>query len=251
MSGGWSRNFRTLEDAGCKVGIGVATGNDNIFIAPFDALDVELDRKLPLVTTRDIAGGVVNWTGKGVLNPFLPDGKLAPLNEYPKFAAYLAQHAHIIRRRHVSKKNPTNWYRTIDRIYPELTLKPKLLIPDIKGQPNIVLEPGNLYPHHNLYYITTTDWDLIALRTVLLSGIANLFISTYSTKMRGGYLRFQAQYLRRIRLPHWRNVPEKMRKALRHTPTSKSSLHAKEVVAKLYGLTDQEMSMIGLPNTSK
>ena len=26
--------------------------------------------------------------------------------------------------------------------------------------------------------------------------------------MRGGYLRFQAQYLRRIHIPHWKDVPE-------------------------------------------
>jgi hypothetical protein len=40
----------TLEEAGCKVGIGVATGADQVFIGPFDKLDVEPDRKLPLVT---------------------------------------------------------------------------------------------------------------------------------------------------------------------------------------------------------
>ena len=39
------------------------------------------------------------------------------------------------------------------------------------------------------------------MQAVLLSGIARLFMSIYSTKMRGGYLRFQAQYLRRIRVP--------------------------------------------------
>ena len=44
----------TLEEAGCKVGIGVATGADQAYIGPFDELDVEPDRKLPLVMTRDI-----------------------------------------------------------------------------------------------------------------------------------------------------------------------------------------------------
>src|SRR5690349_9561588 len=40
--------YPTLEEAGCKVGIGVATGADQVFIAPFDKLDVEPDRKLPI-----------------------------------------------------------------------------------------------------------------------------------------------------------------------------------------------------------
>ncbi|PJN93152.1 modification methylase PaeR7I, partial [Amaricoccus sp. HAR-UPW-R2A-40] len=40
-------SFPTIEEAGCKVGIGVATGADKAFIGRFDALDVEEDRKLP------------------------------------------------------------------------------------------------------------------------------------------------------------------------------------------------------------
>ena len=81
------------------------------------------------------------------------------------------------------------------------------MIPDIKGEAHIVYEPGKLYPHHNLYFITATDWDLHALQAVLLSDVTRMFITLYSTKMRGGYLRFQAQYLRRLRVPHWRDVP--------------------------------------------
>ncbi len=42
--------FPVLEAVGCKVGIGVATGADQAFIGDFEALDVEGDRKLPLVT---------------------------------------------------------------------------------------------------------------------------------------------------------------------------------------------------------
>lgn len=207
-------DFPTLEEAGCKVGIGVATGADKVFIAPYAELDVEEDRKVPLATTRDILDGSVKWRGLGVINPFSESGGLVRLSDYPKLAAYLEKHGAAIRARHVSKKNPEGWYRTIDRITPSLTTTPKLLIPDIKGEAHIVYEDGNLYPHHNLYYITSDSWDLKALRAVLLSGIARLFIATYSTRMRGGYLRFQAQYLRRIRLPRWQDVPHNLQVAL-------------------------------------
>jgi hypothetical protein len=63
--------------------------------------------------------------------------------------------------------------------------------------------------------VIADTWELRALQAVLLSGISRLFVATYSTKMRGGFLRFQAQYLRRIRLPHWRDVPDALREALR------------------------------------
>lgn len=245
------RDFPALEDAGCKVGIGVATGNDDVFIAPFDTLDVEPERKLPLVTTRDILNGTVQWRGLGVLNPFLENGKLAPLDQFPKFARYLEVHGEVIRRRHVSQKNPGNWYRTIDRIYPALMEKKKLVIPDIKGEANIVFESGKLYPHHNLYYITSDEWDLMALRAVLRSGIAKLFISTYSTKMRGGYLRYQAQYLRRIRVPRWSTIPKPLQAKLKDPKTHASISACNAAVAKLYDLTQDELALISDHSTAR
>ena len=66
-----------------------------------------------------------------------------------------------------------------------------MLVPDIKGEAHIVYEPGKLYPHHNLYFVTSRDWELRALQAVLLSDITRLFIELYSTKMRGGYCVFK------------------------------------------------------------
>lgn len=234
------RDFPLLEDAGCKVGIGVATGADKIFVGPLEELDVEDERKLPLVMTRDIDSGKVAWRGLGVLNPFGEDGAVVKLSEFPRFARYMEEHGAEIRKRHVSKKNPGSWFRTIDRIYPELTRQPKLLIPDIKGQAHIVYEDGNFYPHHNLYYVTSTDWDLHALQAVLQSRIGQSFVETYSTRMRGGYLRFQAQYLRRIRLPLWRDVSAAARKALMKAAEQGDADACNEAVSRLYGLSKQE-----------
>jgi hypothetical protein len=74
-------DFSLMEEAGCKVGIGVATGADKAYIDQFDDLDVEADRKLPLVMTTDIKSGVVEWRGRGIINPFLPDGRFKGLSE--------------------------------------------------------------------------------------------------------------------------------------------------------------------------
>jgi len=234
------QSFPLIEDAGCKIGIGVATGADRVFVAPFDKLDVEEDRKLPLVMSRDILSGVVKWGGKGVLNPFADDGSLVNLSDYPRLGRYLNTHGAEIQNRHVARKNPAGWYRTIDRIYPALTSRPKLLIPDIKGDAHIVFEEGKLYPHHNLYFITSDSWDLLALQAVLLSGIAKLFVSIYSTKMRGGYLRFQAQYLRRIRIPKWADVPDALKTQLVAAARHADKKACDTVVFQLYGLSEKE-----------
>jgi hypothetical protein len=236
--------YPTLEDAGCKVGIGVATGADAAYIGLLGELDVEPDRKLPLVTTRDIVTGRVVWRGYGVINPFTDEGPLVDLTLYPKLRRYLEAHKEEISARHVAQKTPANWYRTIDRITPSLASRPKLLIPDIKGKAQVVFEEGKLYPHHNLYFVVSDDWDLRALQAVLLSQLTRLFIAAYSTKMRGGFLRFQAQYLRRIRLPLWASVPAPLRTRLARAALGLDLSACDEAVADLYSLTRLERDVL-------
>src|SRR3989338_380456 len=232
--------FPLLEEVGCSVGIGVATGADRIFIAPHNTLDVEHDRKLPLATTEDIRSGEITWSGLSVLNPFAEGGGLVALAQYPKLSKYLELHSAEIKKRHVSKKNPNAWYRTIDRIYTELVKTPKLLIPDIKDDSQIVYDEGRYYPHHNLYYVTSEEWDIRALQGVLLSGITRLFVETYSTRMRGGYLRFQAQHLRRIRVPRWDSVSPELRRGLRKAAIDSDISVCNTMVARLYNLSSSE-----------
>ncbi len=236
------KQFPTLEEAGCRVGIGVATGADKVYVAPHDTLDIEPDRKLPLVMTRDILSGEVDWKGLSLVNPFDEAGRLVDLKDFPKLAAYFERHRNVVGTRHVAQKNRNGWYRTIDKVFPPLARQPKLLIPDIKGSASIVYEEGRFYPHHNLYYIVSDSWNLHALQNILTSGIAHLFVSAYSTRMRGGYLRFQAQYLRRICIPHWEAVPAEIRAELSRPAVPPHT--ARNLVQKLYGLTPDEAAVL-------
>ncbi|MGJ8639993.1 MAG: Eco57I restriction-modification methylase domain-containing protein [Opitutaceae bacterium] len=229
--------FPTLEEAGCKVGIGVATGADKVFIGTDDELPIEATRKLPLLTRKDLKNNRIEWTGKYVLNPFDGDcPQLVDLNDYPRLGAYLQKHREQIQRRHVAKKSPNAWFKTIDRIYPSLTATPKLVIPDIQGEPQVAYDPGEYYPHHNLYYITSQTWNLQALQTVLRSSLANAFVATYSLRMRGDCLRFQAQYLRRIRLPQWNELSEETKAELIALATSEDTAKIDNSVRELYDL---------------
>lgn len=236
--------FPALEESGCKVGIGVATGADKAYIGPLDQLDVEPDRKLPLVMTRDIATGHVCWRGYGVVNPFADDGSLVDLADFPRLKRYLELRKDAIAGRHVARKMPVNWYRTIDRITRSLASRPKLLIPDIKGEAHVVYEDGHLYPHHNLYFVISDTWDLRALQAVLLSNLSRLFIRTYSTRMRGGFLRFQAQYLRRIRLPRWEDVSDGLRSRLVDAAIRLDTAACDDAVATLYSLSNTERAAL-------
>lgn len=209
-------NFFTLEEDGTtRIGIGVATGADKAYIVDKDAGGmVEEDRLLPLVMADDIRSGRLTPPVKLLLNPWDEQGKLIDLASYPRFAEALGSHE-AVRKRFVAKKNPTSWYRTIDKVNPSLAARPKLLLQDMKSQITPVFEAGGFYPHHNLYYIVSTSWDLEVLGGLLLSRIAEAFISAYGVKMRGGTLRFQAQYLRKIAVPRPADLPREVADRLR------------------------------------
>lgn len=232
--------FPTLEQSGCRVGIGVATGADKVFIGTDDVLDVEPERKLPLLTRKDLRNNQIDWSGKYLLNPFDGDQpKLVNPEDYPKFKQYLDQHRKQIARRHVAMKNPNAWFKTIDRIYPSLSHTAKLVIPDIQGEPQVAYDRGEFYPHHNLYFIISDIWDLRALQTVIRSSLATAIVATYSLRMRGDCLRFQAQYLRRIRLPNWEDIPQTMRDTLKKLADSSDQTLIDAAVCELYGLDEK------------
>ncbi|MFN8106286.1 MAG: Eco57I restriction-modification methylase domain-containing protein [Nocardioidaceae bacterium] len=191
--------FPTIEQTGAKVGIGIATGADKTYIVPAD-IDVEADRKLPIIMTNDVRNGRFAWGGNVLLNPWLPDGTLINLADYPKLAAQYSSHP-TLRDRYVARKQPDAWFKTIDKVNQSLLDQPKLLLQDMKAQITPVYEAGGYYPHHNLYWITAPTWDLKVLGGLLLSSVAQSFIEAYCVRMRGGTLRFQSQYLRKIRVP--------------------------------------------------
>lgn len=234
------KEFPLLEEGGCKVGIGVATGCDALFIGPQELLPIEEERKLPLLMTDDIQTGQISWKGMVVVNPFDANGTLLRLEHYPRLKAYFLEHEERIKKRHVARKNPHAWYRTIDKIYEPLTYQPKLLIPDIKGTPHVVYDEGHYYPHHNLYFVISSTWDLQALQALLRSSMAKFFVANYSVKMRGGYLRFQAQNIRRIRIPRWEQISVPQRERLRQAAIQPDIKDCDEIACELYQVSETE-----------
>lgn len=235
--------FATLEASGALVGIGVATGADKVFITT-DAELVEPDRLLPLAMAFDIKGETVNWSGNYLVNPWNGKG-LVDLRDYPKLAAYFERHREQLESRHVGKKAPANWYRTIDKVADRLTKRHKLYLPDFKGRIAPVLDRGETYPHHNLYFIEPGLWDAEVLGGLLLSNVAQFFIEAYGVRMRGGYLRFQAQYLRRLCVPRHFELSHAQEEKLRTAFHTHDIDAVNDVAVELYGLTNEERGLLG------
>jgi hypothetical protein len=238
------KEFPLLEEVGCAVGIGVATGCDAILIGQEEALPIEASRKLPLLMTDDIQTGRIVWRGRVVINPFEESGELIDLERYPHLKAYLLAHEEALKKRYIARKHPAAWFRTIEKIHAALVSQPKLLIPDIKGAPHVVYDEGQYYPHHNLYYVTSSSWDLQALQAVLRSSVARFFVASYSVKMRGGYLRFQAQNIRRIRLPRYADISAEQREQLRQAAVQPDTSACDQVVFDLYHMSEAERRLL-------
>jgi adenine-specific DNA-methyltransferase len=231
--------FGPLEDdlTGTKIGIGVATGADRVFITT-DHDAAEPDRMVPLAMTADTRQGVLQWSGHYLLDPWKNGGGLVDLTAYPRLRACLEVRRAELEGRNIAQRMPKAWYRTIDRVNHDLTGTPKLYFPDMKLSSHPVLDRGKTYPHHNLYYLTSRVWDLEVLGGLLLSKVAQLFIEAYCVKMRGGTLRFQAQYLRRIRVPDPDSLSEDLRDRLRVAFRDRDAGAATKASIEAYGISD-------------
>ncbi|MPX91407.1 TaqI-like C-terminal specificity domain-containing protein [Salinivibrio sp. VYel1] len=240
--------FPLLEDAGCKVFIGAATGANKVYIVNSDHVGavIEESRLLPLITANEIKNGDIRWKERYLINTY-DDNGLVDLDDYPLLSEYLNNHKKALCERHVAKKDPTRWYKTIDRVYEHRARTEKLLIPDISSEPVVIYDEGRYYPNNSIYYVCSDEWDLSALRVILLSNITKVFISTYSTKIAKGYLRFQAQHLRKLRLPRWNSLSEDLRNRLiaagQMEPVEMDFL---SLACEVYELNEKEKSIVGI-----
>lgn len=201
----------TKSAEGTEIGIGVASGADDIYINAQRIASIEPSCLLPLVASEDIHNGCISWDNRYLLNPYddNDDRRMRDLARYPLAAAYFDSHASKLKARYCARKHPRDWYRTLDRVKYTLLRSPKILIPDIQLGGNVALdESGSYYPHHNVYWITSTTWNLKALCALLRSSFVTSQIRNVSVQMRGGSIRYQAQNLRNVHIPAWSSLNE-------------------------------------------
>jgi hypothetical protein len=191
-----------IEEQGFEIGIGVATGADKVFIKNKSELNgIEKNRVLPIIKSTDLKNNTFKWTENYLINPY-DKGELCDLKQYPHLQTYLNDNKQILLQRHTAKKSPNKWYKTIDKIKPELLSKPKLLLPDLTGNKYLFIDNGNFYPHHNIYYIIAEDISsLKILASILMSDFIKHQMSQIGIRMNGGLPRFQSQVLKQLKIP--------------------------------------------------
>ena len=218
----WSNVFNAqayelslIEDQNFKIGIGVATGADNIFISKELKGKVEDELLIPAINAKDLSGDKMIWGGRYFLNPYDKNGNLIPLDSYPLAKAYLESHKERLAMRHKACKNPSKWYGTIDSVSFTLQGSPKILLPDISGNRYVFVDEGNYYPQHNIYYITGKETrQLRILAAILMSEFVRKQLDNLTNHMNGGYARWQSQYIRKLHIPNIEHIPSELADSL-------------------------------------
>ena len=182
---------------------------------------------------------------KYIINTYDESG-IIDIDKYPNLKKYLEGYRDILSNRHIARKDSKHWYKTIDKIPMDRVSKEKLLIPDIRSESKVYYSAGGVQPNNSIYYICSEEWNLHALRVVLLSRVANLFIANYATRVANGYFRYQAQHLRKICLPLWSMVPDDLKERLVEVGRAEKSEEYTALAAKLYGLDDTDKEIIGI-----
>ncbi len=204
-----------IEDQNFKIGIGVATGRDSIFISTNFKGIIENELLIPILTSKGVKSSKLEWKGNYIINPFNSSGGLISLDKFPLAKKYFLENKEELSKRHVAKKSPSKFFKTIDKINIKLVTQPKVILPDISGNRFIHVDKGEYYPHHNLYYIIGGSYnEMCLLASIMMSDFVYDQLLHIGNKMKGGYPRWQSQNIRKLRIPILSAIPEGVKESL-------------------------------------
>jgi hypothetical protein len=221
-----------LEEAGCRVKLGMTTGANSVFVGRPDQLPVESELLIPAVEIGDMPQGNLAWRGQMVIATHRSDGSPWPSRARPALYRYLAQHRERLEGRVTVAKGGRSWRMTHSRLDHALAMAPKLLVPEIGRQPRVVMDPGGLMPLNSLHAITSGHWPLAALHALLATAAVGLAAIAINLRRGSKYLRLNATHLRCVRIPRWADVADRERELL----LSGDPSLAADAAARLYKL---------------
>lgn len=195
-----SRSTRTLADRGCVVRVGPALGVTSAFVVVPRETDVEPGLLLPWVDSAEIRSGTVQWSGRCVISVFNKAGGVVELSEYPRLKRHLLRYRKALEGRYIVREAGRPWYRTIERLNPDLWRRPKLLVPDIVKSPTVALDCSGLIPSHGVYAIFPPADQIEETHALLSDGGLARALSGIAPTLKNGYVRCYKHFLNAIRI---------------------------------------------------
>jgi adenine-specific DNA-methyltransferase len=222
-----------LEEAGCTVRVGSATGCNSVYLGTTEKFNVESDRLIPFINARSIHSGIAVWSGTKIVNVFDEHGKLVKLSEFPRLRAYLQKHKKTLQARAKASKSKY-WWRSIDVLHPDWYRSSKLLVVDISATPVIGLDRKGCCAGSGVYQIKSSGWPLEELLTLLSAGVLGLFISGLAPGADNGFHRFQKRHICNVRIPRWGDVDQQWLARFQNARKKGSLSGVLNTVAELY-----------------
>jgi adenine-specific DNA-methyltransferase len=227
------KHFPKIEDAGCTIRVGSATGCNEVFLGSRREISVERSRLLPFVNAHSIKRGKVHWTGTYIVNVFDANGKVVTLARFPRTAAYLRRHKTQLQARAKASTSKI-WWRSIDSLHPDWYAARKLLVIDVSASPVIGLDSVGYCAGSGVYQIKSSDWPLPDLLVFLTAGVLGLFVSALSAGAANGFHRFQKNQIAAIHLPRWDQLNPNWKKKFKAARRAKKGDAILKLVAEQY-----------------
>jgi adenine-specific DNA-methyltransferase len=225
--------FSKIEDAGCTIRVGSATGCNEVFLGSRTALPVERSRLVPFVNAHSINKGKVDWTDTYMVNVFDANGKVVTLARFPRMAAYLRKNQKRLQGRAKASKSKT-WWRSIDSLHPDWYAAPKLLVIDVSATPVIGLDSVGYCAGSGVYQIKSGSWPLEDLHVFLSAGVLGLFVLALSAGAANGFHRFQKSQIAAVHIPRWALLDAGWKKKFRAARRAKQGEVILKLVAEQY-----------------
>jgi hypothetical protein len=226
------RRFPKLEDAGCTIRVGSATGCNNVFLGIANDA-IERSRLLPFVNANSIYNSKVRWMGTQIVNVFDKNGKVVKLSKFPRMAAYLRKNKKKLQSRAKASQSKV-WWRTIDSLHPDWYASPKLLVVDVSALPVIGIDTTGYCAGSGVYQIKSDEWPLADLLTFLSAGVLGLFVATLSAGATAGFHRFQKSQIAAVHIPRWPELATDWKTNFKVARKEKNGSAVLKLVAELY-----------------
>jgi adenine-specific DNA-methyltransferase len=227
------KRFSKIEDVGCNIRVGSATGCNEVFLGSRLEISVERSRLLPFVNAHSIKAGKVHWSGTYIVNVFDANGKVVTLARFPRMAAYLRRHKAQLQARAKARKSKI-WWRSIDGLHPDWYAARKLLVVDVSASPVIGLDSVGYCAGSGVYQIKSSDWPLTDLLVFLSAGVLGLFVSALSAGAANGFHRFQKNKIAAVHLPRWDQLNADWKKKFKAARRAKRGEAILTLVAEQY-----------------
>lgn len=200
-----SANHPKLGQLSVRISAGLATGRDAVYVVNADVAR-QLDRELlhPAVRGRDLGSLTIDDPDLFILLPFTfskSRSVLVNIQDYPCTYRYLKTFRIDLEARHCVRNWGKAWFDIHDPVVENVTLLPKVLVPDIAAGPRFVFDEGRKCPLHSAYYIVPKDVNGRFLAAILNSRPIEFLIRMRAPVVKDGFNRYRRQFLVDLPIP--------------------------------------------------